>query len=62
MVNLEDKLKVPVSELSYGDQRLLDIVLSVSLKPKILMLDEPFSGLGDMEIAVILDLIKCYKE
>ena len=61
MVNLQKKLEHMVGELSYGDQRLLEIILSISLKPKILLLDEPFSGLGDVEIAIILELLEKVK-
>lgn len=61
MVNLHQKMETLVGELSYGDQRLLEIILSISLKPKLLLLDEPFSGLGDVEIAIILELLERIK-
>ena len=48
--------QVVTAELSYGDRRLLEIALSLSLKPKLLLLDEPFSGLSDVEITKVLSL------
>jgi branched-chain amino acid transport system ATP-binding protein len=56
-VGLRKVKDLVAGELSYGDQRLLEIILSISLKPKLLLLDEPFSGLGDVEISLILELL-----
>ena len=33
-----------VSELPYGQQRLLEIAIALSLKPRVLLLDEPAAG------------------
>jgi len=37
------------SELSHGDQKLLDVALALALKPKVLLLDEPTAGMGPEE-------------
>ena len=57
MMNLEKKASLMTAELSYGDKRKLEIAIALSLKPKILLLDEPFSGLSDFEIDEVLNLI-----
>jgi len=44
-LGLAGKAEVPVKLLSYGDRRLLEITLSLTTKPSLLMLDEPMSGL-----------------
>jgi branched-chain amino acid transport system ATP-binding protein len=33
-----------VSEIAYGQQRLLEIAVAMALKPKVLLLDEPAAG------------------
>ena len=46
------------SELSHGDQKLLDIALALALKPKILLLDEPTAGMGPEERWEMIKRIK----
>jgi len=53
-----DKRKVYVSKLSYGDQRLLDIVLALVNQPRLLLLDEPTGGLAAAEVQAIVSRIK----
>jgi branched-chain amino acid transport system ATP-binding protein len=38
-----------VKELSYGDQRLLEIAVTLACQPSIIMLDEPTAGLSGKE-------------
>ena len=60
-VGLEAKADKPTSVLSYGDKRLLEIAIVLSLRPRLLLLDEPFAGLSDYEIGFIMELIKSLK-
>jgi branched-chain amino acid transport system ATP-binding protein len=46
-----------VRELSYGEQRTLEILLGVAQKPKLLLLDEPTAGLSPAETATAAALI-----
>ena len=46
---LQDKLTLPANALSYGDQRRLEIVRGLALRPKVLMLDEPAAGMNEEE-------------
>jgi len=57
MVGLEGKASSGTSSLSYGDKRKLEIALALSLRPTVLLLDEPFAGLSDGEIGEVLELI-----
>ncbi len=47
-----------VGELSHGDQRAAEIAMSLALKPKLLLLDEPTAGMGDQETFDITSLIR----
>ncbi len=44
--------------LSYGDQRKLEIGLALATEPKLLMLDEPTSGMSRYESSSMIDLIE----
>jgi branched-chain amino acid transport system ATP-binding protein len=61
-VGLLSKAGMPVSGLSYGDKRMLEIGNVLTLRPRVLLLDEPFSGLSDHEIHHVLNLIHQLKE
>ena len=61
-VGIASKLQLPTSELSYGDKRKLEIALALALKPQVLLLDEPFAGLSEVEITDVLDLIHQIKD
>jgi branched-chain amino acid transport system ATP-binding protein len=60
-VGLEKLARTMTSELSYGSKRMLEIGIALSLKPKLLLLDEPLSGLSDLEISEVLDILKGIK-
>jgi branched-chain amino acid transport system ATP-binding protein len=61
MVGLLQDATRRTSELSYGDKRMLEIAIALSLKPKVLLLDEPFAGLSDHEIGQVVNLIERIK-
>lgn len=61
MMGLAHKAQMMTSELSYGEKRKLEIAIALSLRPKLLLLDEPFAGLGDAEITEVLQLIQRVK-
>jgi len=44
--------------LSYGDQRRLEIARAMATKPKLLCLDEPAAGFNPAEKAKLMDLIR----
>jgi branched-chain amino acid transport system ATP-binding protein len=57
-MGLENKLWHEVDDLNQGELRLLDISRALVTSPKVLLLDEPFSGLAHREIENISRLIR----
>jgi branched-chain amino acid transport system ATP-binding protein len=43
--------------LSYGDQRRLEVARALALKPQVLLLDEPTAGMNPRESAVFVDFV-----
>lgn len=62
VVGLESKALTPTSELSYGFKRMLEIGIALSFNPKLLLLDEPLSGLSDFEISEVLKILERIKQ
>jgi branched-chain amino acid transport system ATP-binding protein len=44
-------------ELSHGDQRATEIMMTLALRPSLLLLDEPTAGMGDEETVHVTRLI-----
>lgn len=57
-IGLSDKEEVPVKLLSYGDRRILEITISLTAKPSLLLLDEPTSGLVSEDRKRISEFMK----
>jgi branched-chain amino acid transport system ATP-binding protein len=57
-VGLSDKAFLPAHALSQGDVRRLEIARALGTKPCLLLLDEPFSGLGAHEAESLSALIR----
>ena len=57
-VRLADRANTAVRELSYGEQRQLEISLALVGNPRLLLLDEPAAGLSPSERAMVGDIIR----
>jgi branched-chain amino acid transport system ATP-binding protein len=55
---LSDDALVPVKDLPYGKQRLVEIAIALGLRPKVLLLDEPAAGVPSAETERILQLLE----
>lgn len=48
--------------LSYGNQRLLEIARALASKPRLVMLDEPAGGMNEQETTQLVTLIRRIQE
>ena len=48
---------MPAGDISQGERKLLDVAVAYALRPKLLLLDEPTSGVSTREKAPIMDVI-----
>jgi branched-chain amino acid transport system ATP-binding protein len=58
IADLGSKANRTVGELAHGDQRVVEVALALSLKPRLLLLDEPTAGMGDHETEHMVGLIR----
>ncbi|MFQ5622014.1 MAG: ABC transporter ATP-binding protein [Paracoccaceae bacterium] len=56
-VGLADLLDTPVRNASYGNRRQLEVGLALANRPKVLLMDEPTSGVGPGMIEAFHDLL-----
>ncbi len=57
-VGMDGKADLPVQTLPFGDLRRVEIARAMATGPEVLLLDEPFAGLGAFEIAPLAALIR----
>lgn len=62
LLKLEDKSKDLARNLSYGDQRHLEIARALATNPRLLLLDEPAAGMNPAETAQLTELIGWIRE
>lgn len=55
MLGLEPVLDAEAHEISYGQQRLVDLALALVGNPRVLLLDEPAAGLSAQESMVLAE-------
>jgi branched-chain amino acid transport system ATP-binding protein len=58
LVHLEKLADVEVGRLSHGNQRAVEIGLTLVTNPSVLLLDEPLAGVGHHEVSEMVSLLK----
>ncbi|MFY9513000.1 MAG: ABC transporter ATP-binding protein [Rubrivivax sp.] len=58
LVGLAAFADCPAADLSHGAKRQLELAMAVSLRPRILLLDEPMAGTGSAESREMVELLR----
>ncbi|QND72884.1 ABC transporter ATP-binding protein [Tardiphaga robiniae] len=61
-VGLSARENIPVSKMSHGEQRLVELAMAIAGRPRLLLLDEPMAGLGPEEAARMVMLLRELKQ
>jgi branched-chain amino acid transport system ATP-binding protein len=56
-LGLHEDIHRKVAEISYGHQRLVEIGMALSLRPKVLLLDEPIAGIEKADTERVLQVL-----
>ena len=61
-VGLGEKIDAPAGQLTYIDQKRLELARALALSPDVLLLDEWLAGLNPSELQVGIALVKMLRE
>jgi branched-chain amino acid transport system ATP-binding protein len=56
-VRLDDERNTIAANLAYGKKRALELAIAISQEPKVLLLDEPTSGMGAEDVERMIALV-----
>ncbi|MFQ5343103.1 MAG: ABC transporter ATP-binding protein [Anaerolineae bacterium] len=56
--DLQELADIPARNLSYGDQRQLEVAVTLATHPRVLLLDEPTAGMSPAETTTMTDMIR----
>jgi branched-chain amino acid transport system ATP-binding protein len=61
-VGLEHRAGTPVSALSHGERRQVEVAVALACEPRLLLLDEPAAGMSPAESARLVGLLQSLPE
>ncbi|MGD0975504.1 MAG: ABC transporter ATP-binding protein [Candidatus Korobacteraceae bacterium] len=61
-IGLQDKATVKARNLSYGQQKLIEIARALAQDPKQILLDEPAAGLNETETTDLVHLVRIVRD
>jgi branched-chain amino acid transport system ATP-binding protein len=59
---LKDRVHSVAATISHGEQRQLEIAMTLATQPQVLMLDEPLAGMGAQEAERMIELLHLLKK
>lgn len=62
MIGMSDFINRPVNQMSYGQAKRVALAGVIAMRPKVLLLDEPFAGLDFPMISTMVDIIQNLRE
>ncbi len=62
MVGLEPRIGAMARDLSAGEHRYLEIAIALAARPRMLLLDEPATGLNPEEAGFLMNLIRTLRD
>lgn len=62
LCKLEHRANSVAGTISHGEQRQLEIAMTLALRPKVLLLDEPLAGMGVAEAERMIELLQSLKK
>jgi len=57
-VDLTEKSDIPAGDLSFGQQKLLELAMALANEPELLLLDEPTAGISPTLVNGVIDRLK----
>jgi branched-chain amino acid transport system ATP-binding protein len=61
-VGLSRRRNTLARDLTYGEQKMLEIARALALEPKLILLDEPVAGMNPTETGFVMELVRKIKE
>ena len=61
-IGLEERADVLATNLTHGEQRILEIAITLAEEPQLILLDEPATGMNAVETAKVIKLIQTIHE
>ena len=61
-LGLADKADARIDQLSHGEQRALEVGMTLASRPRLVLLDEPLAGMGAQESAGMTQLIRSLRQ
>jgi branched-chain amino acid transport system ATP-binding protein len=62
LAQLEERRNAVAGTISHGEQRQLEIAMTLATEPRVLLLDEPLAGMGTAEAERMVALLHRLKE